>query len=390
MATLAALLVIATMHGQDAAQIEADLRWLTEATRKQLKGCQLKAHDGTVLYTPDGKGNYAALWTRDFAYMVENAGDLMPTEHIEACIRYLIGGIRADGAAPDRVQADGKAVYVAGPVDRPLGRPNLDNGPFLVIAVNAHLEGVSPARAEKLFAEWAPSLEKVMAYLPLSERGLIWNDPADPHSPYGFTDCIGKTGELFKESLLFWRACRMLEAWLKEVGQGDRASAFARRAEAVERGVDVLWNEKAGMFYAAGKDCRQIDIWGNAYAVSIGFPLGSKADRIVRFLVDRYDDYVRRGQVRHLLSGETWERLLTPVAKNRYQNGAYWATASGWVMISIAQRRPELARRMFADLVEDFRAVGICECVHGEYRKLPDYVNSATNPLAAARRLWRK
>jgi hypothetical protein len=76
------------------------------------------------------------------------------------------------------------------------------------------------------------------------------------------------------------------------------------------------------------------------------------------------------------------------VDPERYQNGAYWATASGWVMGALNERHPELARRMFRDLMEDFKAGGICECVNAGYRQLPSYVNSATNPLGAARRIW--
>jgi hypothetical protein len=39
------------------------------------------------------------------------------------------------------------------------------------------------------------------------------------------------------------------------------------------------------------------------------------------------------------------------------------------------------------DLIADFREGGVCECVNEGYRQLPSYVVSATNPLAAARRL---
>ena len=47
------------------------------------------------------------------------------------------------------------------------------------------------------------------------------------------------------------------------------------------------------------------------------------------------------------------------------------------------------ARRVFADLIADFRAGGICECVNSDgYRQLPSYVDSATNPLGAAIRIW--
>lgn len=66
------------------------------------------------MYTPDGLGNYRALWTRDFTYMVENAGDLIPKKDIENGIEYLLAGAADDGWIPDRVGPSGKACYTAG------------------------------------------------------------------------------------------------------------------------------------------------------------------------------------------------------------------------------------------------------------------------------------
>ncbi len=162
---------------------------------------------------------------------------------------------------------------------------------------------------------------------------------------------------------------------------------YKRRAELIERNIDLLWSDSVGMFLAASIDCRQVDIWGNAYAIYIGFPLNGKRERILQFLAQNYDRYVWRGQVRHLLKGEYWQRLLVPVQPDRYQNGAYWATASGWVIWALSQRKPELAKKMFRDLVNDFKAGGICECIAEGYRQLESYVVSATNPLGAIRRL---
>ena len=105
--------------------------------------------------------------------------------------------------------------------------------------------------------------------------------------------------------------------------------------------------------------------------------------------MNNFDRYVWKGQVRHLPKGEYWERQLVPVEKERYQNGAFWATPAGWVMRALNSRDPALARQMFRDLVDDFRTGGICECINaGGYRQLDSYVNSATNPRAEARRLW--
>jgi dienelactone hydrolase len=278
--------------------------YLQAVTRELLIGSQVTADDGTVLYTPDGKGNYRALWTRDFAYMVENAGDLVPLEHI-----------------------------------------------------------------------------------PRHASGLVWNDPADPHSPYGFTDTVGKTGELFFESLLYWTACRRMHAWHQRHGQPERALELERRAQRIVEALPRLWDDSPGAFLAASQDCRQLDIWGNAYAVYLDFPLGDRRRRILDFLTSHHDRFTWRGQIRHLLDDEYWQRLLIPIEPDRYQNGAYWATASGWMIYALAQTEPTLARRLWHELLADFQTRGVCECIHGEYRQLPSYVASATNPLAAARRL---
>lgn len=366
---------------------DSDIAWLEAQSRWLLAGCCVQANDGTWLYTPDGKGNYRALWTRDFAYLVENAGDLMPRAEVEAGLRYLIKGIRADGAAPDRVQPDGLAVYVGGPVERPLGEPNLDNPQFLVIAADEHLKRLPRKQAEALFREWATSLDKTMDWVPRTGSGLVWNDPAKPHSPYGFTDTIGKTGELFFESLLYWTASQRMAEWHRRTGNRDQARHYGQRARLIEKNLATLWNEKAGAFFAATMDCRQLDIWGNAYAIWLDFPLAKRRKSVLNFLHDNHDHYVWRGQVRHLLKGEYWQRLLAPVPPERYQNGAYWATASGWVMWALAKKDPKLTRRMWDDLIADFRSGEICECVNEGYRRLPSYVVSATNPLAAARRL---
>jgi hypothetical protein len=369
-------------------EMKKDIAFLERTTKKLLDGCLIKASDGTPLYTPDGRAHYAALWTRDFASMVEYAGYLMSKGIIERCIDRLVKGVRDDGAVPDRVQADGRAVYAAGSADSPLGGPNVDNAQFLVFAVQSFLEMISEGERAAFYAAWEPALVRGMDWIPRGADGLVWNDPRQPHSPYGFTDTVAKTGDLFMESVLYWRAAKMLARWEGRFGKAAVRDDLLARAAAIETNIGSLWDDKAGMFLAASVDCRQTDIWGNAYAVAVGFPLAERRDRIVDYLVSNYDRYVWRGQVRHLPRGEYWQRQLYPVEKDKYQNGAFWGTAAGWVMEAVHGRSPELARRMFRDLVEDFKTGGICECVNEGYRQLESYVNTATNPLGAARKLW--
>ncbi len=361
---------------------DAAIRWLETTCAELLSGCRVPAADGTVLYTPDGMGNYQALWTRDFAYMAQYAGHLLPTEHLVAGFEYLLAGQREDGAMPDRVQPNGHPVYVAGPETKPIGLANLDNPAFMVILADVCLNVLPQAAAMAKLEAWRGPLLRGLDWVPRSESGLVFNDPAQPHSPYGFTDTIAKTGELLFESLLDWDASRRLLA---------REPALARLAErcrAIEEALPRLWDEATGLHLAASVDGRLADIWGNAFALHLGVPLGERREPMSRYFVEQVEQYAWRGQIRHLPVGVYWPRFLIDVPPDRYQNGAYWATATGWVLDAIHPAEPGLARQMFDDLVADFRARGVFECVHGEYTKLDRYVASATNPLGVARRLW--
>lgn len=359
-----------------------NLSWLEEATWRELAGCRIAAHDGTALFTPDGLGHYGALWTRDFSYMVENAWPLFDPAEVRAAIEYLLRGQRADGCIPDRVQADGRAVYSAGAADKPLGEPPTDNGQFMV---NLVYDYALNSGDYDLPAGWLGALGRGLDYIPRSAAGLVHITPGRPQSPYGFTDTVAKTGELLFSSLLYWDACRKM-ALLSAHGAAD-PYPYPQRAEQMARALDRLWDDQAGAYRAATGDCNQIDIWGTAYAVTIGAVQGERRGRALAFLRDRYADYVYRGQVRHLLRGEYWQKTLMPVERETYQNGAYWATASGWVITALAQADPALARRMAEDLLADLRDNGIYECVNEGYHKLEHYVVSATNPWGALRRL---
>ena len=115
--------------------LEFALEKLSNLASNLIDACKKRAFDGTILFTPDGVGNYDALWTRDFAYIVEYCGDLMEPAEIRGCIEYTIARQREDGWIPDRSELGGDAVYAAGAKGAPVGRANLDNTLFLVFAV---------------------------------------------------------------------------------------------------------------------------------------------------------------------------------------------------------------------------------------------------------------
>ncbi len=360
------------------------LQWMEKTARQSIKGCQKQADNGITIYTPDGVGNYGALWTRDFYYMLQ-IFDGFDQDKVKEAIQYLINGIREDGVAPDRRRVDGIPVYEAGGMGKPVALPPLDNAAFLVSLVYLYSSNTADLQFAKTVLN---SLDKVMRAIPRSEYGLVWNESGAPHSPYGFTDTVGKTGELLFCSLLDWKASRELIWISQQCRDTQKATYYLQRSKRVESNIGRLADPKTGLFFAASHDCKQIDVWGNAFAVAIGFPLHGKANEpIVRFFADRYDHVIEKGQVRHLVQGEYWERMLLPIEPGTYQNGGYWGTPSGWVLSALAKAYPHLAAKTWNDLVQDYQTRGIHEWINGSEVRLPKYVASITNPLAEMRKL---
>ena len=359
-----------------------DIIWLNQECLRELRACRITADDGTILYTPEGHGNHKALRTRDFSYMVENAGDLIPQNQIRQGILYLLKGQREDGCIPDRAQGDGHVVYSAGTPEAPLGDVPTDNSQFMVklVADYIRLSG-DPMFFSRVYTQ----LDKAMNFTRRSPEGLVCIPPGHRQSPDGFTSTVAKSGDLLFSSLLYWEACGLISRLHEKAGRLEKSADYRYRAKLIERNLDSLFDANAGLYLAASVDCRQIDIWGNAYSLYLGFPTPN-AERIRQALLADLDRYTWHGQIRQLPKGQYWQKLLTDVKKDTCQNGAYWGTASGWVIAAIAPIDARKASLLFADLVKFYRKSGVPECAGPGYFNLPDYVASAVNVRAVARR----
>jgi hypothetical protein len=365
-----------------ALDLEQSESWLEKETVRAAQGSLLTARDGTRIYTPDGSAHYQALWTRDFFYLVEGNPSAVSTASAEANFRYLLAGQRQDGAMPDRVQADGLAVYIPGGVGNGIGHlPATDNPAFMVKLARLLCERKGDC---SLYATSREALIRGLEYPRKSPGGLLWIDPQDPHSSYGFFDTIMMTGELFYTSVLQWEACRDVADMENRIGHPESARPFSAMADGLKVALQKFWDEQAGMFRAATADCNQIDIWGSAYSVYSGLASGDQAGRIAGYLIAHHSALMQKGQLRHCAPGEYWQRSLT--STDQYQNGGHWATPFGWWFVTVHPHAPDLAKSTFLELVEDFQKRGIHEWVLGEKTAVPDYVASAAQPLAGLRR----
>ena len=213
------------------------VKWMKEATLKQLKGCRVEGADGTIFHSPDGVANYRALWTRDSYYMVEYAGDLMDPAEIKGSIYYLINGQREDGCIPDRVNSDGLAIYSPGPPNKPMADHAVDNGSFMAMMVCSY---VNQSNDGELFKELEPKLLKGLEHIRVKENGLVYNDPKNPECVYGFTDIVKKTGYLLFSSLLYFKANLEMYELCKKYDVGN-ASKYRRRYEYVRQSIYKLY-----------------------------------------------------------------------------------------------------------------------------------------------------
>lgn len=363
--------------------ISADkVAWMKEAAQKQLQGCRVLGANDTYIHTPDGVANYKSLWTRDSYYMVEYAGDLMDKKEIKASIYYLLNGQREDGCMPDRVNVKGEPVFSPGAPGNPMADHALDNGPFMAMMVCSY---VNQHNDKSLFKEVEPQLRKGLDHVRVKENGLVYNDPKNPECVYGFTDIVKKTGHLLFSSLLYYKANYDMYLLCEKYETGTSA-IYKRRYEYVKQSIHKLYDQESGMFWAADVNCKQIDIWGSAYAVDLGVADEEQSQRIAQYLVDNHEETVMKGQVRHLPGSDShWEQLFHGCEEGKYQNGAYWATPLAWMIPVYAKADPVLAKKMLETVISDFQENGINECINTGYVKVPNFVVSATNVYSLVR-----
>lgn len=367
--------------------------WAPTKCEEVVHTCRVTAVDGTVLFTPDGVGHYGAQWTRDFAYLVEHGGEFLAQDEVRAAIDAQLAGQRADGAVPDRVNVNLVPIYHAGAVKGainagesltmlqegnpkalhgPMGPvPTLDNPMFLVSLVYHYHRHFDDAA---FVQEALPALRRGLDWVPRN-RALVFNDAQRPASPYGFHDNVAMGGHLLFCSLLYVLACRQMA----ELEPAAAHEWLARAAEA-EDNLCLLWDEDRGVYLAANEICRQVDVWGNAVLVAQDIGDAGRCERVARYLAQKHNTFVYAGQVRQLPAPEYWERMFKPIARDTYQNGGYWGTASGWLIAALRTVDAELAERTFEELLADYRQNGIREWVSPYAGSGPDlYVATIVN-----------
>jgi hypothetical protein len=357
---------------------EEAVLWLHAKAKEMIRASCRQMPNGVNAFPPQAGGGYEAFWLRDYAYQLEGCTDAFSDKELKDSCRVFVNALRKDGAGVDCVKFNGQPIYQPGYGS--MGSNPVADGSQFTVEVAWYTWRKTKDR--QLLGEIIDKLVKTMEAAPRNPKnGLIHINPGGwDRCPYGFTDSVRKQGDVLFCSLLYVQACQQLADLLDAANRPEDAKKWRAEAAKLPPAIrETFWDEKIGLFRAASILCKQPDIWGSAFAVYLDVATPEQAKTIAKYFKDHYSEIVECGQIRHLPGGVYWDAACE---RNTYQNGGYWATATGWFVYTLDLVDPKLADQTVIDMVNDFRQRGVSEWVLGPKLAVMNYLASATMPLA--------
>ena len=329
------------------------------------------------LLLPSGDEKYQSFWVRDCVMMAESG--LVPLELMRKYIeifaacgqngempRFLQNGLVIPPfAVADHINYNGKAVYYPGTYNdgenQGEGRygffpPSCDSF-YFILMVGAYLRfGGDASVLDRFFSgfDLKTRLEKAFSAYGIDESTqLCTSDEKYYTVDFGFTDSIQKSGHLLFASILRYRAACALEEIFAD--DPEKKNMYRQYKNTIAQSIRaVFYDESSGWLYSATGIGHQHDVWGTAYAAYLGIVTEEKT---LSALKAAYLDKTAfaDGQVRHILTTENaredsaWE--VSRGALDTYQNGGYWATATGWYAGALYRYDKTVSLAIFDDFI---------------------------------------
>ncbi|HVM89117.1 MAG TPA: hypothetical protein VMT76_13085 [Puia sp.] len=392
----------------------------------QVIASSLKNNTHGTLIRPGGRDDYPSFWIRDYAMSLET-GMVSPKEQLHMllitaatqCNQTWItknGSIIPYGSIADHIRiTDSLPIYFPGTYDyveqgnKIYGMmPPLCDEFYFVHMASYYV--ASSGNSNILFREingmrLIDRLEIAFSMPPSrTDNGIVHTDSSFRAVDFGFRDAIEITGDLCLSSILKYKAATELSQLFKKLKNKKKAKKYEQLAQQIKSALPVLFCNKKGMLQASNGQSNQPDVWATALAVYYGILEGDALKKACRVLSEAYANgtLAYKGNIRHILTTDDYNEKtawqVTNVEKNRYQNGAYWGTATGWVCFAIAkenhQQGRQLAKEYITDLREnDFRKGGSYgapyECFYPpEYKQNPLYLATVACPYIVFKSLF--
>ena len=333
---------------------------------------EARRHD---MLLPSGDEKYYSFWVRDASMMAESG--LIPDELLRSYVEIIAtcgqngadelvlehGLVVPPYAIADHINYDGKPVYFPGTYasgedqgDGSFGffPPFCDNYYFILMVGQYIAQSGDSAILDAVYGDLTlkARLERAFEGYNIDHQSQLCVSDGERYTvDWGFVDTVKKSGKLLMASLLRYNAARVLEGLFE--ADGKRGS-YKKIAEKIKKSILAeFYDGQSGWLYSATGICRQHDVWATAYAVYSGVVGDAKT---LKAISDAYDDKTAAadGYVRHILTNENfsessaWESSITKL--DTYQNGAFWATPTGWYAYAMHEYDGRL------DILSDFIA----------------------------------
>jgi hypothetical protein len=375
---------------------------------------------GGILIRPGGRDCYPAFWIRDYAMSLESG--LVPPEEQKHML-FLTASTQCDqtwitkngsmipyGAIADHIRIDDTLpIFFPGTYsyeDQGSGvwgkvPPYSDQFFFIHMAwqylkslpdkniLLKEINGMALIDRLELAFKVAPSGKNHLVYTTSDFRGV----------DFGFRDVIEITGYLCYPSILKYRAANELAEMYTLLDKPNKALVYQNIASAIKKAIPEVFMDDSGMLRASTEKSQQRDVWSTALGVYLNVLDTELSQRACKILAQAYKDgtLAYKGNIRHIISTDdfdettAWEYSLGE--KNKYQNGAYWGTPTGWVCYAIALVDLKSARSLSKEYVDDLRDTdyrkggefgGPYECFHPETGNLqnPVYLTTVSCPYS--------
>lgn len=373
---------------------EDDLSFLEEITKVVMDSSRIKPgvvispsfgpnNTGGTLIRPGGKDDYPAFWIRDYAMALETG---MITIKEQKHMLLLTASTQCDqtwitkngsmvpyGSVADHIRIDNSLpIYFPGTYDYieqgdkyyGMVPPYCDQFYFIQMAwyyvqtsndiniLNKEINGTKLIdRLEFAFKMPPADLSNQIVYTDSSFRGV----------DFGFRDGIEITGNLCFPSVLKYRAAQQLSELFNKLKNKNKANSYSTIASQVKEALPIIFLDNKGMLRASTGKSNQPDVWATALAIYYSILEGDVLEKACAVLSEAYTNgyLAYKGNIRHVLTTDDYNDKTAWEAgrmdKNRYQNGAYWGTATGWVCYAIEKVNPNDAKKLAKEYISDLR-----------------------------------
>jgi hypothetical protein len=352
-ASLAVFTTATWAQGNPGAAAEsATVAKLQSIARKNISDNRSNFPDATDFFR--AAPGYPDVYLSDLGLTMTGLPEAFSAEQVKNIIDKFLLRTNSSGWIPMALKKDGSVYVYCSAWDRRCAHPTGDGAFFLPLLEELYWRKTNSTAQ---FVKDAPKIKAALEGIPRDPKtGCVQVVPGDEWVAWAFEEEARKTGLDAIGCIMYWRAASAVAILYRRVGDNANSKYFLDQANLIQSSLQsrdsALWDSSAGMYYAASRQNRQIDILASTLAVYCGLPSSAQQAAISAWLVKNYSAIIYQGYV--LQSPATWETVgyisadkglpygASPFGAKSYQS-AYWSVGNRWVSEALYLKSPGLA-----------------------------------------------